>query len=82
MDRAIEHQLLSPALVNAQKIEEQPTALLDIQEGPGKAIDYHHIAEELWVPDWRNGGIRDVWARESIKESTRIWIEQGTVCIE
>ena len=56
--------------------------LLDGLEGPGVAVDHHHVAEELGVPDRRELAIRDEVADDAVEEFTGIGVEQRAVSIE
>ncbi len=57
-------------------------ALLDGLEGPGVAVDHHHIAEELRVPERRDVSIRNERPGDAVEEGARVRVEQRAVRIE
>jgi len=55
---------------------------LDVQRGPGVAVDQHRVAEELGVPDRRDVAVRDVGALEPVEEGPAVGVEERAVRVE
>jgi hypothetical protein len=57
-------------------------ASLDLQEGPGAAVDHDGVAEEFRVPDGRDIAARNIGSAEAVEELTGTRVEQRRVGVE